>query len=90
MKDLDHFVKLGKKEFNLEGAELQKWATEQFDKAIAAYEAEKKAEREHELQILQSKEAEREHELQILKSKEAEREHELKLKEVVFNSIFVT
>ena len=62
MKDLDHFVKLGKKEFNLEGAELQKWATEQFDKAIAAYEAEKKAEREHELK---SKEAEREHELKM-------------------------
>ena len=71
MKDLEHFVKLGKKDFGLEGAELLKWATEQLDKTIAAREAE----REHELKLVQSKEAE-------IAARDAERNHELKLKEL--------
>ena len=51
MKDLEHFVKLGKKDFGLEGAELLRWATEQLDKAITVREAE----REHEKNLKKPK-----------------------------------
>ena len=61
MKDLEHFVKMGKKEFGYEGTKLEEWATAQVNREIEAAERVEKAAREARAAEAAQRDADRAH-----------------------------